>query len=289
MMARFCFIETISDKEVADRLITAVENWAREKGMDRMVGPLGFSDKDPQGLLIDGFKEPMMIATNCSFPYMADFVEGSGYIKKVDLVVYKLAVPETVPEFYHKIYQRVISNGNNIRLVELTSRRQIKPYVRPVLSLVNETYTDIYAFATLSDREMDEFANRYLMILDAKFIKIIEDADNNIIGFILAIRDIGDGIRKSKGYLFPFGIFRILWSQRKTKRLSLLLGAIRKDYRNSGLDTVLGVKILEEAQREGLEVVDSHLILETNTKMRAEMEKLGGIVYKKYRIYQKSL
>jgi hypothetical protein len=286
---RFCFIETYNEPEVAQLLISATENWAREKGMTRMVGPLGFSDKDPQGLLIEGFDEPMVIATNCNYPYMVSFVEACGYTKKVDLVVYNLIAPDLIPEFYQRIYERALKNNKNIRLVKLTSRRQLKPYIRPVLGLVNSTFTDIYAFAPLSDREMDEFAKRYLMILDPRFIKIIENQKKEVIAFILGIPDIGDGIIKSRGYLFPFGFYHILRSQKKTNRLSLLLGGIREDYRNAGLDAILGVEMLTEARKAGLVYIDSHLELETNLKMRAELEKMGGIVYKKYRIYQKSL
>jgi len=286
---RFCFLETYNDREVADLLISAAEQWARDKGMEGIVGPLGFSDKDPQGLLIEGFDEPMVIATNCNYPYMVDFVESRGYSKKVDLVVYKLIVPNTIPDFYQKIYERAIKNNKDINLVKLTSRRQLKPYIRPVLGLVNSTFRDIYAFAPLSEREMDEFAKRYLMILDPRFIKIIENSKNEVIAFILGIPDIGDGIIKSKGYIFPFGFYHILRSQRKTNRLSLLLGGIREDYRNAGLDSILGVEMLAEARKAELVFIDSHLELETNLKMRAELEKMGGVVYKKYRIYQKSL
>lgn len=285
---RFCFLETFDELDVARMLLAATEKWAKEKGMERMVGPLGFSDKDPQGLLIEGFNEPIVIATHCNYPYMVSFVEASGYEKKVDLFVYKLDIPERIPGFYHKIYERALNNNKNLRVVRLNSRKQIKPYVRPVLTLVNETYRDIYAFATLDTKEMDDFANRYLMILDPRFIVIIEDENRKVIAFILAIRDIAEGIIKSKGYILPFGILQILYAQRKTKRLNLLLGAIRTDFRNAGLDAILGKELLEEANKAGLEVIDSHLILETNTKMRAEIEKIGGVVYKKYRIFQKA-
>jgi GNAT superfamily N-acetyltransferase len=286
---RFCFLETYDNTEVAAALIGRAESWARQKGMKRIVGPLGFSDKDPQGLLIEGFDEPMVIATHCNYPYMVRLVEEQGYSKKVDLVVYKIKIPENIPEFYRRIYQRSIINNKELRLASIKSRSEIKPYVRPVLTLMNETYQDIYAFTPLDFKEMDEFAKRYLMILEPCFLKILEDGNGNVIAFILAIRDITEGIRRSRGYLFPFGIFQILISQKKSRRLSLLLGAIRKDYRNNGLDTILGISLLEDAQKYGLGVIDSHLILETNVKMRAEIEKMGGVIYKKYRIYQKPL
>lgn len=286
---RFCFIETFNDPEVSTALIKAIEDWARSKKMDNLVGPLGFSDKDPQGLLIEGFDEPVVIATNCNFPYMINLVENCGFEKKTDLVVYKLNIPDSVPEFYQRIHERASKNNHDLRLVSFSTRRQMKVYVKPVLELVNETFKDIYAFAPLDEKEMNEFANRYIMILDPRFLKVVENDYKEVVAFVLGMADISEGIRKCKGRLIPFGIFKVLRSQKKTHQLNLLLGAIREDYRNAGLDTLMGVKMLEEAKKAGIQFIDSHLELESNTKMRAEMEKMGGVVYKRFRIYTKPL
>ncbi|MFZ4462370.1 MAG: hypothetical protein ACOYN5_00865, partial [Bacteroidales bacterium] len=183
---RFMYPETYEDFDVAKALLFAVENWAREKEMDTLVGPLGFSDKDPQGLLIDGFDEPVVISSTCNFPYLTDFVEKAGYKKHKDLVVYKMLVPEVIPDFYQKIYERANRNNPSLRVVELKNKWQLKPYIRPVLSLMNETFKDIYGFVALSEKEMDEFASRYLLILDARFIKVIENEKGEVIAFVLA-------------------------------------------------------------------------------------------------------
>ncbi len=286
---RFAYLETYQDYEVAYELIQFVEHWAKEKGMDIMVGPLAFSDKDPQGFLIEGYDEPVAVATNCNFPYMVDFIQKARFEKKVDLMVYKVDIPEAIPEFYRRIQERASKNNHTTHLISFTSRKELKRYVRPVFHLVNETFKDIYAFAPLSEKEMDEFANRYLMILDPRFIKIVENDQGELVSFILAMPDISDGIRKCKGRLLPFGILQIFRAQKKTKQLNLMLGAIRADYRNMGLDTIMGISMLEEARQRGMKVLDSHLELETNTKMRAEMEKMGGVVYKRFRIFQKAL
>jgi hypothetical protein len=287
--ARFCFIETFDDMAVADELFSAVEKWAIEHGAENLIGPVGFSDKDPQGLLVDGFDEPMVISTNCNFPYMVDFITGNGFTKKLDLVVYKIPVPEEIPEFYKRIYERSIKNNPELRLADLKRKKDIKPFIEPVLTLMNETFSDIYGFSPLSVKEMHEFASRYLMILDPRFLKVILNENNDVIAFILAIPDISDGIIKSRGFVFPTGFYHILRSQKKTKRLSLLLGAIHKNYRRSGLDTILGISLLEDAKKAGLKVIDSHLEMESNKNVRAEMEKMGGEIYKRYRIYTKAI
>ena len=141
----------------------------------------------------------------------------------------------------------------------------------------------------MEKREMDIFASRYLPILDPRYIKVVENEAHELIAFVIAMPDISQGIIKSKGYLFPFGLFQILSSRKKSKQLNLLLGGVKPEYRGTGLDAVLGVKLLNEAHNKGLELIDSHLVLETNFKMRAELERLGGKVYKRYRIFTRPL
>ncbi|NOX85519.1 MAG: hypothetical protein GXO86_06090 [Chlorobi bacterium] len=287
--ARFFLIETYNDYTVARTLLKAIEDWALSKKMTKLVGPLGFSDKDPQGLRIEGLDEPTVIATICNYPYMVDFVERYGFTKKVDLFSYKLSVPDAINDTYKKIYQRALNNNNGIKLISFSKRKQLKPYVRPVLELTNHAFKDIYAFNPLTEKEMDEFAKRYLVVLDPRFVKVIENQNKEVVAYILGIPDICRGIQKSKGYVWPVGFIHILRSQKKTDLVNLLLGGIREDYRNKGLDTILGIEMLMESQKRGIKYIDSHLILETNVRMRAELEKLGGVVYKKFRIYQKPL
>lgn len=287
--ARFAFFETWNDQEVANALIQAIENWAREKGTDRLIGPLAFSDKDPQGFLIEGFDEPAVIASNCNFPYQTELVANMGYSKEVDLVVYQIRIPNEIPEFYLKIYERAVNQNKGLQVLEFTSRQKVKPYIHPVLNLLNRTFTEIFGFIPFTEAEMDDFANRYLFLINPRFIKIVVNEQNEVVAFIIGMSHIGEGIQKSKGYLLPFGIFRIFAAARKSKQLNLLLGAIDPVYRGKGLDVLMGVKMLESAWQQGKTVIDSHLELETNTKVRAEMEKMGGRVYKRFRIFGKDL
>lgn len=287
--ARFFYLETFNDWEVASALIQQTEKWAIAHGMERLVGPMGFSDKDPQGLLIEGYDEPNVIATNCNYPYLVDFVTKAGFQKELDLVVYKVMVPTEIPEFYTKIYERTLQNNSELRVINLKSKREIKPYIRPVLSLMNETFKEIYGFAELSVKEMDEFAARYMMVLDYRFLKIVENEQGEVIAFILAMPDLSQGVKRARGYMLPFGILHVLKSQRQTKQLNLLLGAIKPEYQNKGISTMLGVSMLHEAMKAGMTHIDSHLEMETNLKVRAEMERMGGVVYKKFRIFYKDL
>jgi ribosomal protein S18 acetylase RimI-like enzyme len=158
-----------------------------------------------------------------------------------------------------------------------------------VFELINLTYAPIYGFSVLTSKEIDYFANRYIAIINPRFVKVVLNDKKELIAFAIAMPEVSEGIRKAKGKLFPLGLFRILWASRTTKLLTMLLGAIREDYRNNGIDAVLGMKILESARKYQFKTLDSHLVLESNTKMRAEYEKLGGTVRKRYRIFGKPL
>ena len=285
---RLFAFECYNDPEVAIALTARIEEWCRQKDMNKIIGPFGFSDKDPQGFMTEGFNKPVVIATNYSLPYMIDLMEHCGYAKEVDCVDYIMAVPKVIPDFYRTIYKRTLE-AYNFSLTEFTSRRQLRPVIRPVFELINHTYSHIFGFSELTPKEIDYFASRYLSLINPRFVKVIYNEHKELIAFALAMPELSEGIRKARGKLFPFGFLKILWASRKTKLLTMLLGAIRADYRNNGIDAILGMKMLESAQRQKFESIDSHLVLETNTKMRAEYEKLGGIVSKRYRIFGKAL
>jgi len=287
--ARFAFFETYNDDEVAAALLGAVENWGREKGMEQIVGPLAFSEKDPQGILIEGFDEPVVIASNCNFPYQSELIEKNAYSKKADLVVYQIKIPDPLPEFYKKIQEHAIRMNPGLRVLEFTSRRKVRPYIYSVLRLLNLTFTDIFGFIPFSEKEMDNFANRYLFLINPRFIKLIVNDKNELVAFVVGMSHIGDGIIAAKGKLFPFGIFKIFAAARKSKQLNLLLGGIDPAYRGKGLDVMMGVRMMETATELGKTMLDSHLELEDNKKVRAEMEKMGGKVYKRFRIFSKNL
>ncbi|MDA3823568.1 MAG: hypothetical protein PF450_13290 [Bacteroidales bacterium] len=287
--ARFNFLEVWDDREVIESLLNAVSDWAKERGKQKLVGPLAFSDKDPQGYLIEGFDQPVVIASHCNYEYIIHHLTDLGYVKELDLVVYKVPIPEETPEVYLKIAERAARNNSDLKLVEFKTKRQMKKYIRPVLTLVNKTFKSIYGFLEFTPEEMDEFANRYLLVLDPRFLKVVDNSEGKTIAFVLGMPDISGGIQKSRGYLFPFGFIPVLRSGSKSKQINLLLGAIHPDYQNKGLDKMMGNAFLNSVHAAGKTHMDSHLEMETNTKVRAEMEHAGGVVYKRYRIFQKGI
>jgi hypothetical protein len=287
--ARFGYLDIIEDREVLRAILGFVEGWARAKGMTKVVGPYGFSDQDPEGFLIEGFEHRATIATYYNFPWMPKFLEDEGYAKDIDWFVYKLDVPKEPPEFYKKIYERAMKRGT-YEVLEFRRKKDLKPWIRPILSLMNECYMagNIYGFAPLEEEEMDDLAKRYLPVVDPRFVKGVKKGDE-VVAFIIAMPDMTEGIRKARGRLLPFGFIHVLRAAKKTKQLDLLLGAIKEQYRGQGLDVLMGIRILIAAHEAGYEMMDTHHEMEANVKVRAEMERMGGQIYKKYRAFYKML
>lgn len=284
---RFCFMETYEDREVFEALINSVQTWAADHGCTKLIGPLGFSDKDPQGFLIEGFDQETMMITNCSYPYMKNFMEELGFVPHTVLVEYKLKITEQMISRISLFAERAQRN-QSIKLITFTKTSQIKPYIRPVFELINKTYKSIYGFSPVSDKEADQFAERYLPFLNAKLIKVVVNNNGQVIAFLVAMADFSKGIKQAKGRIFPFGWFHILRSMRNSETVVLFLGAVDEEYRHRGLDALMGHSLLIDCNNLGYKYMDSHVIMESNIKMRRELERLdGSVLYKRYCIYQR--
>jgi len=287
--ARFSYLETYDDQEVVHALITRIEDWARDLGSEKIVGPLGFSDKEPQGYMIEGFDKPISIATNCNLPYQVTLIENENYVTEVNLMAYKTLLLDTLPPVYKRILPRLEKLNQEFKLKEFNSRLELRKYIRPVLRLTNKAFEQIYGSMPYEDHEMTEFANRFIIFLNPHFVKVVEDRHGQVVGYVVGMSDISNGIRKAGGKVLPFGIFTMLRSGRKSNQLNLLLGAVEERYRGRGLDVMMALKLFKSARERGKVVMDSHLVLEENVKMRAEVERIGGEIYKRYRIFKKKL
>lgn len=286
--ARFFQLDCINDQAVANSLLNAVKDWANKQYMLQLIGPFGFSDKDPQGLQIEGLEHLPVIATATNPAYLKDLVESAGFVKHLDCVSFKVRVPQTIPPLYLKVMERIKKNSQ-VQLLEFKTKKALKPYIVPVFRLVNETYSDLFGFVPMTEAEMKSMAAQYLPILDPAFVKLVLNQQQELIAFVVAMPDMSLGIQKAKGKLFPFGFLHILAAAKKSKQLDLLLGAVRNDYRSIGLTALMGTALLQTAIQRGFEIMDSHLVLESNQAMCAEYQRIGGEIYKRFRVYKKAL
>jgi len=286
--ARFCKFESVDDPAVAHSLFDAAEQWCRAKGMRKLVGPLGFSNQDSIGFLVEGYEESPCIDTNYNYAYIPTLIEDLGYNKEVDYVTYKLPITEEIPPLYTRLIERVTRN-DAIRVLEFTNRRQALPYLPRILRFMNQTYREIYGFVPLTEPEIRSAALTFSQIFSPPFFKVVLTGDNEIIAFVLGIRDFTEGVIRTGGRLFPFGLATIKRSQKRARRVDLLLGSVKQSYRGRGLDVLMGVAMLKSAAAEGIDHFDTHMQLESNTAARAEVKRIGGYLYKRYRIYRKPL
>ncbi|MCB0568573.1 MAG: hypothetical protein KDC66_02365 [Phaeodactylibacter sp.] len=286
--ARFEHLDCYEEEEVAHALLEAIEQWAREKGMEEIVGPFGFSEKDPEGFMVEGFDKLPILVTACNLPYMPRFMESKGYEKKLDCLDFLIDIENKVPDIYPLAFERAQRN-KQFRLLEFRKTKELKPYITGVFQLVNRTYEGLYGFLPLDDDEIRETAARYLPLLDPRFVKVILGPDGQAAAFIVGIPNMTKGIQRSGGRLLPFGIFHILRAARATRQLDLMLGAIDEQYRGRGLDVLMGWAMIQSARKAGIHTFETHLVLETNTRMLAEYERMGATLHKRFRIYRKSL
>ncbi|MFM7725121.1 MAG: hypothetical protein ACKO7B_00330, partial [Flavobacteriales bacterium] len=192
------------------------------------------------------------------------------------------------PELYTKVAERVIRQYG-LKSLEFTTRIQLRKQVIPVFRLLNEAYRNIYGFVPLSEAEMKKLRDTYLPILNPRYVKMLVDTSGTPAAFVIAVPDFSEGMQKANGKLLPFGFLKIFSSMRRTRQLDLLLGAVRPDLQGKGLTAALAVMLFRDARKGGFAFMDSHLVLESNTRMRAELERIGGYCYKRYRIFEKKL
>ncbi len=285
--ARFSFFDCVEDEELAADLIEFITAWAKKQGMSCLTGPFAFSDKDPQGFQIEGFDTTPLLGTNCNLPWLPAFMEKSGFTPLLDCLTYRFSASLTLPETYDRVLRRA-ENYGKYRLIEFTSRRQLKAYIQPVMHLTNETYSNLYGYYPLSNHEMEALAKRYMPLLMPEFIKVIVSG-NEVVAYVIAITNISAGIIRSRGKLLPFGWWHIWRSMQKTKQLDLMLGAVKPGLQGLGLEVWMGMKLLDSAKKAGMQTMATHLILETNHRMRAVIERLDAETSKRFRIYQKVL
>jgi hypothetical protein len=285
--ARFGFLECYEDQAVAHALIADIEQWGRQHGMNKLIGPFGFSDRDIQGLLIQGFEYEPVVDSACNFEYMPGLVEKEGYVKEIDCVINRFPIDTKLPEVFNRIYKRVLSK-KTFQFAEYTSRKQLKPLIIPIFQMVNESFSGIYGFIPMDQAEMMDLAKRYFPLLDPRFVKVVLK-DGKVVAFLVSLPNPYEGIQKSRGRLFPFGIFHIMSAMRHAKSINTIVGAVHPDFQKQGLDLFLGMSTIEAAKKAGMKSVDTHLVMEENHDMMDEFKRYGTILIKKFRVYQKAL
>ena len=292
---RFGWIDFIDDRDVSKALLQAVEDWGREKGMKEAVGPLGFTDMDPEGMLTGGFDQLGTQATIYNYPYYPQHIEAlGGWLKDNDYVEFKLMVPEEVPEKYAKI-AAMIEKRYNLHARKVTRREVFKEgYGQRIFEIINETFKDLYGYSELSQKQIDHYVKMYLPMADLNLITLIEDwnADKKVIGVGITIPSLSRAFQKCRnGRLFPFGWWHVLRALKfqKTEGVDLLLLGVLPEYRAKGANALLFADLIPWYQKYGYKWGESQVEMETNEKVQSQWGPLEPIQHKRRRCYLKQL
>lgn len=292
---RFGWIDFIDDIEVSKALLKAVEDYGREKGMTSVVGPLGFTDMDPEGMLTWGFDQLGTMATIYNYDYYPKHMEKlGGWVKDNDYVEYRLDVPETAPEKYTKIAE-MVEKRYNLHARKLTKKEIFEGgYGKKLFDLINVTYSHLYGFSELSERQIDQYVKMYFPLADLDLITVVEDGnkDNQLVGLAITIPSLTRALQKChRGRLFPFGWWHLLRAIKfhKTEVVDLLLIGVLPEYRSKGANSLVFADLIPRYVKYGFKWGETHVEMETNESVQSQWGPLDPTMHKKRRCYRKAI
>lgn len=287
---RFGWVDFIDDKEVADALFKAAEDWGRNQGMTSIVGPMGFSDMDHEGMLIDGFNELGTMATIYNYAYYPTHMERMGYVKDADWVEFRITIPDAVPDKYQRIAE-IVRKKFNLRTVKFTSRKKLKDaYGQALFELINDAYDKLYGYSPLTQRQIDYYIGMYLGVLRLEDVSVIVDENDQLVGVGISMPSFSRALQKSGGKLFPFGWRHILKAMKgKSEGVDLMLIAIAKEYLGKGVNALLFTDLLPGYIHNGYKWAESNIELEDNQNVQKQWEYFDYRQHRRRRAFKKSL
>lgn len=260
---RFGWIDFIDDYEVSEKLISTVIEWAKEKNLTAIQGPMGFTDLDFQGMLVDGFDQVMTQATLYNFPYYLQHLERLGFEKEVDWVEQRKKMPDEPPikpELVSKLCEKY-----NMKVKELKSKKELLNYSKEIFDLLNETYSHLHGFYPLTERQIQYFIEQYFGFAKKEFITIIVDKEDQVIGFAISFPSLSGALKKANGSLFPFGFVHLLKAFHSNKIVDLFLIAAKN--KNQGVNALLWYTLYRNYKKFGIEQVHTGQMLEENNRV----------------------
>lgn len=291
---RFGWIDFIDDLAVSGALIKAVEQWGRERGMSRMVGPQGFTDLDLEGMLTDGFDQLSTMNSIYNYPYYPQHMLQLGLEKEVGWVERKVMVPvkghEANKEKYFKIAD-LVRKRYGFRTRRFTSKKEIREggYIQKVLEVVNRSYAKLYGYSRMDEEQMNAYARQYLPVLDVRYLSVVENAEGDVIGMGICITSLSRAIQRAKAKLFPFGWWHIInalwWNKlpwgKKPKVLDMLLVGVLPEYQDKGANALIFADLIPIGSEDGYEWAETHHQLEDNERSQIQWKNLECTVHKR--------
>lgn len=285
-MGRFSRLEFVDNKEVSSLLIKTAENWLRDKGMEAVHGPLGFTNFDNQGLLIEGFDYLPSIASVMHYPYFQDHIENMGYLKENDWVEFRLKI-EKVPEKASRLAE-IIKNRNKLEVIHFKEPKEFRSYLKDVFVLLNSAFDELPYVSAFPDRLIDFYAEKYFKILQPKYVVVIRK-DGVMVGFIVGLPSLSKAMKKANGKLLPFGFYHIMKAMKRPEEMDLLLTGVDPHYQKMGLPAILINELQNSMIENGVKYVETTGMFESNMKGATHWKNYDHVQHKRRRCYVKEL
>ena len=294
---RFGWIDFIDDIEVSRLLMQTVENWGRQRGMTHIVGPLGFTDLDPEGMLTEGYDQLGTVFSIYNYPYYPQHMEQLGYQKEQGWVERKVMVPinghEANNQKYFKI-AKLVEERYGFRIRKFKSKKEILEggYIEKIFGVVNKAYAKLYEYSELDEHQMKTFADRYLPLLDKRYLSVVENAEGEVIGMGVCVTSLSRAVQKAKSKLFPFGWYHIgkaLWFNKHPRILDMLLVGVLPEYHDKGANALIFANVIPEATKDGYEWAETHPQLEENLASQTQWKNLDCVIHKRRAAFGKDL
>ncbi len=287
---RFGFTDFIDDKEVVDALFNTAMKWGKERGMDSIIGPMGFTDMDHEGMLTDGFEEAGTMATIYNYPYYVDHVERMGFVKDANWVEYRLVVPDSVPDQLTRVAS-IVEKKLKLRVIKYTSGKKIKnDYGVALFELINDAYDQLYGYSPLTKKQINYYIDQYLPILKLENVSVIVDENDTLVGVGISIPSMTKALQKSRGKLFPFGWYYLLKGMYgKNDTVDLLLVAVKPELQGKGVNALLFTDLLPVFIKNGYKWAESNLELADNESVQQQWKFFERRLHRKRSVFRKAI
>ena len=289
---RFGWIDFIDDIAVSKALLDTVEKWGKERGMKKMVGPLGFTDFDREGMLIEGFDRLGTMSTYYNYPYYPQHMEQHAMEKEIDWVERYVACPDEIPEKYARI-SALVAKRSGLRVKKLQNMKEVmrENWGHKIFRLINESYSPLFGYSPLSEKQIDQLVNTYMPLVDLRMQSLILNEADELVGVGISMPSIVRALQKARGQLLPFGWWHLLkalkWKHEDG--VELLLIAIRPDYQSKGVNALIFNDLIPVYQEMGFKWAETNPQLEDNFQSQAQWEYLNPIVHKRRRCYKRDI
>jgi len=288
--ARFGFVDFIDDTEVVDALFHEAENWARFRGMEKIHGPLGFTDMDYEGMLVQGFDRIGTFSTGYNYPYYVEHMVRLGYVKDQDWLEYLITIPDEIPERYFRAGE-IVKKRFGLETIHIQQKKEVMAYAKEIFGRINRAYKDIYGYVELTEKQINYYADMYLPMLRLEFLSlIVRQDDNKLIGVAIGLPSLAKALQKAKGRFLPTGWLHIYKALKKNNDvLDLLLVAVDDEYQGKGVNALMFNQFISAANKIGIKYAETNLELETNNKVLSMWKNMETEQHKRRRAFIKDL